>query len=252
MRINGLGIFHFESELINESVKSANITSIEDMAALLSLHRPGPLEIGLLESFIQQRGCPVPSGLEENQTLSGILEETRGVPVFQEQFFDILTKIGGLSPERAVHWVRTPSSVQTESGAEELYNELKEMGLSRSDANAIIDFIETPMQYAFSKGHALAYATIGYYTAWLRHHYLNAWFHIPVNDSITHHKNKLDLLKSLLELGVVIYGVDGDNAKSIKRFTVTNEGWVPLRTTRSLTLRDIKSLELEYRYSNRL
>ena len=252
MRINGLGIFHFESELINESVKSANITSIEDMAALLSLHRPGPLEIGLLESFIQQRGCPVPSGLEENQTLSGILEETRGVPVFQEQFFDILTKIGGLSPERAVHWVRTPSAVQTESGAEELYNELKEMGLSRSDANAIIDFIETPMQYAFSKGHALAYATIGYYTAWLRHHYLNAWFHIPVNDSITHHKNKLDLLKSLLELGVVIYGVDGDNAKSIKRFTVTNEGWVPLRTTRSLTLRDIKSLELEYRYSNRL
>lgn len=252
MQTNCLGIFHLEYELISESVKDANIRSIEDIAALLALHRPGPLEVGLLNSFIQQRGYPVPSALEENETLSSILAETRGVPVFQEQFFDILTKIGGLSPERAVHWLRNPSAVQTESGAEELYNELKATGVSRRDANAIIDFIETPMQYAFSKGHALAYATLSYYTAWLRHHYLNTWFHIPVNDSMVRYDNKLGLLKSLLEIGVVIYGVDGDNARSIKRFAVTNEGWVPFGATRTLTLGQINSWERADRVSSRL
>lgn len=243
MKINRLGIFQLESNGISNAFASADISSIDEIAALLALYRPGAIDSGITECFIRKREYPIPDDLKFNEVLGRILADSRGIPAFKEQFFDILTLIGGLSPSRAIYWVDNPERLRDTSGAKLLNKELKAEGLSSLVAESVVNFIEFPIQHAFLKGHALSYATICYFTGWLRHHYLNEWFHIPVNGSMLRFgNNKEVLLLALIELGVEVRGVDFENIQSINRFVTNGDSWYPINHSRKISRYQIERL----------
>jgi DNA polymerase III alpha subunit len=243
MKINRLGIFQLESSGISNAFARADIKNVDEIAALFALYRPGAIDSGITDCFIQNREYPIPDALKFNETLERILAESRGVPTFHEQFFDILTLIGGLSPSRAIYWIDNPKRLLDPSGAKELTEELKAEGGASCIAESIVGFIECPIQYAFSKGHALSYAKICYCTAWLRHYYLNEWFHVPVNSAMLRYgNNKEALILALIELGVEIRGVDIENIQSINRFITNGVSWFPTSHSRKINRYQIERL----------
>jgi DNA polymerase III alpha subunit len=244
MKINRLGLFQLEVGGISDLFARADISNIDELAALLALYRPGAIGSGITECFVLKREYPIPDALRFNEILKRILADSRGVPTFKEQFFDILTLIGGLSPSRAIYWIDNPEKLRNSSGAKALNKELKAEGLTSSIAESIVTFIEFPIQHAFLKGHALSYATICYFTGWLRHYYLNEWFHIPANASMLRFgNNKEVLLLALIELGVEIRGVDFENIQSISRFVTNGDSWYPVNHSRKISRYQIERLK---------
>ncbi len=166
-------VFQFESRGMKDYIKKLEPDCFEDLIALAALYRPGPLNSGMVDDFINRR-----HGREAvnypHASLESILKPTYGVIVYQEQVMQIGQvlagySLGGADLLRRAMGKKKPEEmakerVKFEAGAEA-------NGINGKVATGIFDLMEKFAEYGFNKSHSAAYALIAYQTAWLKTHY---------------------------------------------------------------------------------
>ncbi len=172
---NTLGMFQIESSGMQDLNKRLKPSNFEDLIAVLALYRPGPMESGMLDDFIERKHgrqaiTYVFPALEE------ILKPTYGVIVYQEQVMQIVQTIGGFSLGGADIVRRAMGKKKVEEMLK--YNkEFSEgaaaQGLDYNEASKLFDLIEKFAGYGFNKSHSAAYAMVTFQTAWLKTYYPN-------------------------------------------------------------------------------
>ena len=165
-----IGIFQIESSGMRDLLKKLEPTRFEDLIALLALYRPGPIGSGMLDDFIQRKHGRIPIRYDHPK-LEGILKDTYGIMVYQEQIMQIASTLAGFSLTQADLLRRAMSKKIPEVMEQQRKNFFLgclKKNISESVANKIFDFIEYFSGYGFNKSHSAAYAMISYRTAYLK------------------------------------------------------------------------------------
>jgi len=177
-----LGLFQIESEGMQDLAKRLKPTSFEDVIAMLALYRPGPMDAGMLDDYIERKHGRKPISYffdEFEELLKPILEPTYGVIVYQEQVMQIVQAIGGFSLGEADIIRRAMGKKKKDlmaKYAKEFATRAKERGFSYDNAKSLFELIEKFAGYGFNKSHSAAYAMITYQTAWLKKYYPTEFF----------------------------------------------------------------------------
>ncbi len=167
------GVFQLESGGIRDLLQRMKPDNFLDIIATNALYRPGPLEGGMVDDYIE-----VKHGRKQAEykhpVMKEILEETHGVMVYQEQVMRILNKLGGIKLANAYSCIKAISKKKLDMIAkyrEEFVNGAHEQGLSKKEGEELFGLIEKFAGYGFNKSHSTAYALIAYMTAFLKAHY---------------------------------------------------------------------------------
>ncbi len=174
---NTVGVFQLESEGMRRTLKAVKPTNFGDIIALVSLYRPGPMDN--IPLFGQRKAGVVPIEYPHPK-LEGILAETYGIFVYQEQVMQAAQVLAGYSLGDADLLRRAMGKkVQAEMDAQRgrFCEGCKEnSGIDAKRANELFDLIDKFAGYGFNKSHAAAYALLAYQTAWLKAHYPEEFF----------------------------------------------------------------------------
>ncbi|MGH9736722.1 MAG: DNA polymerase III subunit alpha [Candidatus Acidiferrales bacterium] len=167
------GIFQFESHGMRDILKRYQPTRLEDLTALNALYRPGPIQGGMIDDFIARKHGKkkVRYDLPE---LSGILSETWGVILYQEQVMQIANRLAGFSLGDADILRRAMGKKKVEEMAaqrEKFLTGCQAHKVPKDKAERIFDLMAEFAGYGFNKSHSCAYALLAYDTAWLKVHY---------------------------------------------------------------------------------
>jgi DNA polymerase-3 subunit alpha len=169
---NTVGVFQLESEGMRRTLTAVKPTNFGDIIALVSLYRPGPMDN--IPLFGKRKAGEV--AIEyPHAKLEGILAETYGIFVYQEQVMQAAQILAGDSLGAADLLRRAMGKkVQAEMDIQRtrFVEGCKEVsGIEKAEANALFDLIDKFAGYGFNKSHAAAYALLAYQTAWLKAHY---------------------------------------------------------------------------------
>ena len=172
-----VGVFQLESEGMRRTLAAVKPTNFGDIIALVSLYRPGPMDN--IPLFGRRK-----NGLEAieypHSKLEGILSETYGIFVYQEQVMQAAQILAGYSLGDADLLRRAMGKkVQAEMDAQRqrFVDGCKtESGIDAVKANELFDLIDKFAGYGFNKSHAAAYALLAYHTAWLKTHYPHEFY----------------------------------------------------------------------------
>lgn len=170
---NTVGMFQIESSGMQDLNKRLKPDSFEDLVAVLALYRPGPMESGMLDSFIERK-----HGREDIEytfdAMEDILKNTYGVIVYQEQVMQIVQTIGGFSLGYS-DIIRRAMGKKKDMSAynDEFATGAKNQGYDYEKASKLFDLIEKFAGYGFNKSHSAAYAMVTFQTAWLKTYYPN-------------------------------------------------------------------------------
>ncbi|ARP82518.1 DNA polymerase III subunit alpha [Bordetella genomosp. 8] len=167
---NTTAVFQLESRGMKELLKKLRPNTFEDVIAMLALYRPGPLESGMVDDFVNRKHGRAPVDYFHSD-LEGTLKSTYGVIVYQEQVMLISQIFGGYSLGGADLLRRAMGKKKPEEMAK--HRELFQQGAAAKghDPNLAVklfDLMEKFAGYGFNKSHSAAYALISYQTAWLK------------------------------------------------------------------------------------
>ncbi len=168
-----LGLFQIESAGMQDLAKKLKPNGFEDVIAMLALYRPGPMESGMLDDFVERKHgrAKITYAFPE---LEPILKPTYGVIVYQEQVMQIVQTIGGFSLGGA-DLVRRAMGKKIKEEMDKLKGEFADgaakKGFDRATAADLFDLIVKFAGYGFNKSHSAAYAMITFYTSYLKHYY---------------------------------------------------------------------------------
>jgi len=189
------GVFQFESEGIRELLKRMKPDSFRDIIACTALYRPGPLEGGMVDEYIEcKHGRKKPD--YPHPIMQEVLSETYGVMVYQEQVMRMLNRMGGIELSSAYACIKAISKKK-----EDIIDARKidfiagatAQGMSAEKAEEIFGQIVKFGGYGFNKSHSAAYAQVTYQTAYLKHYY-PAEFMAALLSSEIDDGNKRDML----------------------------------------------------------
>ncbi|HEY6530566.1 MAG TPA: DNA polymerase III subunit alpha [Cellvibrionaceae bacterium] len=171
-------VFQLESRGMKDLIKRLQPDNIEDLIALVALFRPGPLQSGMVDDFINRKHgrakVAYPDAKYQHETLKPILEPTYGVIVYQEQVMQIAQVLAGYTLGGADLLRRAMGKKKPEEMAKqrEVFQDgAKNKGIDPELAIRIFDLVEKFAGYGFNKSHSAAYALVSYQTAWLKAHY---------------------------------------------------------------------------------
>lgn len=170
---NTLGLFQIESEGMQTLARRLKPSNFEDIVAMLALYRPGPMESGMLDDFINRKHGMSPISYPFD-VLESILKPTYGVIVYQEQVMQIVQTIGGFSlgsadlVRRAMGKKKVDEMMRLKK---EFADGAQKQGFDRIKAEDLWELIVKFAGYGFNKSHSAAYAMITYQTAYLKTYY---------------------------------------------------------------------------------
>jgi len=170
MMANGqtVGVFQLESQGMRDTLRKLRPTTIEEITALISLYRPGPMDN--IDSFVDCKFGRKPVDYL-HPTLEPVLKETFGIIVYQEQVMQIAQILAGYSLGEADLLRRAMGKKKPEEMAQQKARFVAgatEKGVDAAQAKSIFDLVEKFAGYGFNKSHAAAYAMISYQTGWLK------------------------------------------------------------------------------------
>ncbi|GHV02356.1 hypothetical protein AGMMS49521_4020 [Campylobacterota bacterium] len=170
---NTLGIFQIESEGLRNLSRRLKPTCFEDIIAMIALYRPGPLESGMVDDFVDRKhGRAATTYMFP--ALEPILAPTYGVIVYQEQVMQIVQTIGGFSLGKA-DLVRRAMGKKDDDLMNKMRIEFAEgaekQGYDNHKAQELFELIGKFAGYGFNKSHSAAYAMLTYQTAYLKRYY---------------------------------------------------------------------------------
>src|SRR6478609_9055956 len=167
------GIFQFESGGMTDVLRRYKPNSIDDLTALNALYRPGPIQGGMIDDFIDRKWGRKKVEYELPQ-LEQLLKETLGVIVYQEQVMQIANVLAGYSLGEADLLRRAMGKKNPEEMAAQRQRFVQgavERGFPEKKIVKIFDLMEQFAGYGFNKSHSAAYALLAYQTAYLKTHY---------------------------------------------------------------------------------
>jgi len=167
------GVFQFESHGMRDVLRRYKPTSVEDLTALNSLYRPGPIQGGMIEDFIERKWGRKKIEYELSE-LEPHLKETFGVIVYQEQVMQIANHLAGYSLGEADLLRRAMGKKDPDAMAKQRERFVRgavERGHPSKKVEKLFDLMEQFAGYGFNKSHSAAYALLAYQTAYLKTHY---------------------------------------------------------------------------------
>lgn len=221
-RADTTGVFQLESSGMRDILLRLRPENFADIVALVALYRPGPLESGMVENYIQGKHgqIEVVYDLEE---LRPILEPTYGVILYQEQVMKIASVLANYSLGEADILRRAMGKKIPEVMAaqrDRFITGAKENRFDLAKANHIFDLMEKFAGYGFNKSHSAAYALIAYQTAYLKAHYPTEFMAALLNSFLSSTDQVVKLINECNEKKIEILPPDV-NASS-KDFTVVD------------------------------
>ncbi len=224
------GVFQMESTGMTGVCANLHPESVEDLTAIVSLYRPGPMDN--IPTFIANRHNPNKIKYA-HPLLEPILSVTYGVIVYQEQVIDIFRSLGGYSLPQADNIRRAMSKKKHDV----IESERKAFihgdpgqnicgaaanGVPEETANRIYDQIIDFASYAFNKAHAVCYAQIAYETAYLKCHYPREYMAALMTSVLDSTTKISEYISECKDLGIAVLPPDVN--RSDDQFTVTEEG----------------------------
>jgi DNA polymerase-3 subunit alpha len=167
------GIFQLESGGIRDLLQRMKPDHFRDVVATNALYRPGPLEGGMVDEYIEVKHGRRPASYP-HPVMREVLDETHGVMVYQEQVMRILNLLGGIPLADAYTCIKAISKKKLQTIAkyrEQFIDGARDKGLEKKKAEDLFSMIEKFAGYGFNKSHSTAYALIAYQTAYLKAHY---------------------------------------------------------------------------------
>jgi len=171
-------VFQLESNGMKRLIERLQPDNFEDIVALVALYRPGPLQSGMVDDFVDRKHgrkqLAWPHEDYQLEILKPVLEPTYGIILYQEQVMQIAQVMGGFSLGGADILRRAMGKKKAEEMAKQRVGFLEgcdKNGIDRELAGNIFDLVEKFAGYGFNKSHSAAYALLSYQTAWLKCHY---------------------------------------------------------------------------------
>jgi DNA polymerase-3 subunit alpha len=171
-------VFQLESRGMKDLIRRLQPDSLEDMIALVALFRPGPLQSGMVDDFIDRKHGRQPLSYPhpdyQYEGLKPVLEPTYGVILYQDQVMQIAQVMAGYTLGNADMLRRAMGKKKPEEMAKQKAFFLEgcaNNGIDKTLAENIFDLVEKFAGYGFNKSHSAAYALVSYQTLWLKAHY---------------------------------------------------------------------------------
>jgi len=169
------GVFQLESRGMRDLLRRLQPDRFEDIVALVALFRPGPLQSGMVDDFIERKHAPRGQKIDYlHPDLEPVLTPTYGVILYQEQVMQIAQVLAGYTLGGADLLRRAMGKKKAEEMAEQravFTTGAVARGVPEAQATHIFDLMEKFAGYGFNKSHSAAYAVLTYHTAWIKAHY---------------------------------------------------------------------------------
>ncbi|WP_394176606.1 DNA polymerase III subunit alpha [Thalassotalea litorea] len=171
-------VFQLESRGMKDLIKRLKPDCFEDMIALVALFRPGPLQSGMVDNFIDRKlgreEISYPDATWQHEWLQPILEPTYGIILYQEQVMQIAQvlagyTLGGADMLRRAMGKKKPEEMAKQRGG--FKEGAEKLGVDGELAMKIFDLVEKFAGYGFNKSHSAAYALVSYQTLWMKAHF---------------------------------------------------------------------------------
>ncbi|WP_145004699.1 DNA polymerase III subunit alpha [Pseudomonas oryzihabitans] len=193
-------VFQLESRGMKELIKKLKPDCLEDLIALVALFRPGPLQSGMVDDFINRKHgraeLAYPHPDYQYDGLQPVLAPTYGIILYQEQVMQIAQVMGGYTLGQADMLRRAMGKKKPEEMAKQRGGFIEgcaNNGIDAELAGNIFDLVEKFAGYGFNKSHSAAYGLVSYQTAWLKTHY-PAPFMAAVLSADMHNTDKVVIL----------------------------------------------------------
>ena len=221
-----VGVFQLESEGMRRTLTAVKPTNFGDIIALVSLYRPGPMDN--IPLFGQRKAGEVPIEYPHPK-LEGILAETYGIFVYQEQVMQAAQILAGYSLGDADLLRRAMGKkVQAEMDKQRtrFVEGCKEVSdIAANEANELFDLIDKFAGYGFNKSHAAAYALLSYQTGWLKTHYPEEFYAASMCFDM-HQSEKLAVfVDDLRRNGFTLLGPDINSSQAEFSVEQTDDGY---------------------------
>ncbi|CAL4326303.1 DNA polymerase III subunit alpha [Buchnera aphidicola] len=206
-----IAIFQLESYGMKDLIKRLQPDCFEDIIALVALFRPGPLQSGMVDNFINRKHgrekISYPDHKWQHVLLKPILESTYGIILYQEQVMQIAQVLAGYTLGHADILRRAMSKKNLKDMVKQRaifeIGALKN-GINRKLAIKIFDLLEKFAGYGFNKSHSVAYALVSYQTLWLKTHYPAEFMAAAMTSDIDNTEKIVILVNETLRMGVKI------------------------------------------------
>lgn len=224
-------VFQLESRGMKELIKKLKPDCLEDMIALVALFRPGPLQSGMVDDFINRKHgraeLSYPHPDYQYAGLEPVLKPTYGIILYQEQVMQIAQvmagyTLGGADMLRRAMGKKKPEEMAKQRGG--FIEGCSSNGISADLSGNIFDLVEKFAGYGFNKSHSAAYGWVSYQTAWLKAHF-PAPFMAAVLTADMHNTDKVvTLIEECRHMKLRIVAPDVNNSEY--RFTVDDDGQI--------------------------
>ena len=170
---NTTGVFQLESSGITEMTIRLKPNSFDDIVAILALYRPGPLDAGMVDHYINRKHGREPVTYLHPK-MKGVLSDTYGIMLYQEQIMQLARELAGYSLAEAdllrkAMGKKNPEEMKKQK--ERFMTGCSQNQIEKKLAEEIFSQMETFARYGFNRSHSVAYAMISYQTAYLKAHY---------------------------------------------------------------------------------
>jgi DNA polymerase-3 subunit alpha len=209
------GVFQFESSGMRDILRRYHPNRLEDLTALNALYRPGPIQGGMVDDFIERKWGrrEVKYDLPE---LKDLLEETYGVIVYQEQVMQISNRIAGYSLGEADLLRRAMGKKKLEAMVKERAHFVEgamERGFPQKKVEKIFDLMEQFAGYGFNKSHSAAYAYLAFVTAYLKAHFPVDFMAALLTSETGNTAKVVKYINECREMGIVILPPDVNHSE---------------------------------------
>ncbi|KJF88936.1 DNA polymerase III subunit alpha [Photobacterium leiognathi] len=230
-RSESTAVFQLESRGMKDLIKRLQPDCFEDMIALVALFRPGPLQSGMVDNFIDRKhgreAVSYPDEKWQHESLKDILDPTYGIILYQEQVMQIAQVLAGYTLGGADMLRRAMGKKKPEEMAKQraVFEEgAIKNGVDGELAMKIFDLVEKFAGYGFNKSHSAAYALVSYQTLWLKAHYPAEFMAAVMTADMDNTDKIISLVDECHRMNLKLLPPDVN--KGLYRFNVDDEGAV--------------------------
>ncbi|WP_439840257.1 DNA polymerase III subunit alpha [Aeromonas veronii] len=230
-RYETTAVFQLESRGMKDLIKRLRPDCFEDMIALVALFRPGPLQSGMVDNFIDRKhgneAISYPDEKWQHESLKPILEPTYGIILYQEQVMQIAQTLAGYTLggadmlRRAMGKKKPEEMAKQRAGFEE--GAIKN-GVDGELAMKIFDLVEKFAGYGFNKSHSAAYALVSYQTLWLKAHFPAEFMAAVMTADMDNTDKIVTLVDECQRMGLTVIPPDVNTGRY--RFSVNEDGHI--------------------------
>lgn len=216
-------VFQLESRGMKDLIRRLQPDYFEDIIALVALFRPGPLQSGMVDDYVNVKHCKAKAEYP-HPLVEPILKPTNGVILYQEQVMQIAQDLAGYTLGGADLLRRAMGKKKAEEMAKQraiFTDGAVNRGVKESVASYIFDLMEKFAGYGFNKSHSAAYALVAYQTAWLKAHHPAAFMAAVLSADMDNTDKVVVLIDECRDMGLTI--VPPDINRSGFRFTAQKD-----------------------------